>query len=95
MFCIAKAWKMTVAEEELCSSAVKATPNNTVRIGFSSEVRSARNAAVSESGAMADFISVIPWKSIPKPRMTEPTSRSVLFLRNRFMTAPMNRIIGA
>ena len=86
---------MTVAEEELCRSAVKATPNRTVRIGFSSETSSARNAAVSARGAIADFMSVMPWKSIPKPRMTEPTSRSVLFLRNRFMTAPMNRIIGA
>ena len=86
---------MTVAEEELCRSAVNATPNSTVRIGFSSEVRSARKAAVSARGAIADFIRVMPWKSIPNPRMTEPTSLSVLFLRNRFMTAPMNRIIGA
>ena len=86
---------MTVAEEELCSSAVNAIPNRTVRIGFSSDVRSARNAAVSARGAIADFISVMPWKSIPKPRMTEPTSLRVRFLRNRFMTAPMNRIMGA
>ena len=86
---------MTVAEDELCSSAVKATPNSTVRIGFSRDVSSARKAAVSASGAIADFMSVMPWKSIPKPRMTDPTSLRVLFLRKRFMTAPRKRIMGA
>ena len=95
MFCTAKAWKITVAEDELCSSAVKAIPNRTVRIGFSSDVRSARNAAVSARGAIADFMRVMPWKSIPNPRITDPTSLRVLFLRNRFITAPRKRIMGA
>ena len=52
IFCTAKAWKITVAEDELCSSAVKAIPNRTVRIGFSSEVRSAQKRA--ERGGLCE-----------------------------------------
>ena len=52
-------------------------------------------SSVCDSGAIALFIMEIPTKSIPKPKMMEPISRTRCFLKNRYKIAPANKISGA
>ena len=92
---MAKAWKITVAEEELCRRAVKATPKSTVIIGFCRPEIRAINAGVDARGAMAVFIRATPSNSIPNPMITQPMCLIKGFATNRNRIAPIKRIKGA
>jgi hypothetical protein len=86
---------MTTDDEELCSSAVNRTPKSTAIAGFSSVERKEINAALFDSGTMADLITEMPKNSIPNPRIMEPVYFIVFFLTKRYRIAPIKRIKGA
>ena len=74
---------------------MKATPKSTARNGLSSPEITRIKDSLWDRGAIADFMMVMPTKSIPKPMITSPTYFTVLFLTNRNATTPKNIITGA
>ena len=92
---MAKAWKMAMEEEELCTRAVKRTPKISAAAGLDKPSNRAMNCSVWDIGMMACFIRVMPSNSIPKPMTTSPMYWMVAFFTNRYITVPTNKIIGA
>ena len=70
-------------------------PKKTAVNGWDKTPSVSLKAALFANGAIADFISPIPIKSIPKPRMMEPICCMNGFLKNTCIIQPIKMSNGA